>query len=74
VCQTTDLLYQTFNPVITTDSYELWDIGHSTSCVCDYGTFTRSTAVEIFWNLPLRCTSCYEQVTPGQAATYVSDK
>jgi len=38
VCQTTDTLYQTYSPIIMTDSYELWDQGHTTSCVCDYGT------------------------------------
>eukprot|EP01032_Pedospumella_encystans_P026307 gene26307-29717_t len=37
VCQTTGVLYQTYNPVIRTDSYELWDEEHTTSCVCDYG-------------------------------------
>jgi hypothetical protein len=37
VCQTTETLYQTYNPVIQSTSYGLWDKDHTTSCVCDYG-------------------------------------
>jgi hypothetical protein len=42
VCQTTDTLFQSFNPVIQTSSYGLWDADHTTSCVCDYGMNLRS--------------------------------